>query len=138
MNIRYRVNAYDEQRLFNGNLDLDTDTVAHGSHVRLGSLDNIIHLSSYAIKLRKDIHLQDLQNLLTKFLRLNRVLGVGDSGVSGLRVCVLPARLLLRAHTRTGGSLSCIAGYVRLPGDGNKENRPPPCHNLLAQIRGTI
>lgn len=96
MNIRYRVNAYDEQRLFNEHLDLDTNAVARSSHVQLGSLDNIIHLSSYAVKLSKDIHLQDLQNLLTKFLRLNRVLGIGDSGVSSLRVHVLPVCLLAK------------------------------------------
>ena len=57
------------------------------SHVRLGSLDKIIRLGSYAKKLGVDIHLQDLQNLLTKFLRLNRMPATEDTDVSGFEVC---------------------------------------------------
>ncbi|KAF9784788.1 hypothetical protein BJ322DRAFT_1109498 [Thelephora terrestris] len=86
MDIRYRVNAYDEQCLFYKNVEPDINTVTHRSHVQLGSLDNIIHLSSYATKLRKDIHLQDLQKLLTEFLHLNRALNVKNSEIPGLQV----------------------------------------------------
>ncbi|KAF9789540.1 hypothetical protein BJ322DRAFT_1177836 [Thelephora terrestris] len=86
MNIRYRVNAFDEQCLFNGNLDEDTDAIAHRSHVQLGSLDSVIHLSSYAKKLGKDICLQDFQKILTTFLYLNRILNDKASEISGSRV----------------------------------------------------
>lgn len=88
MNIRYRVNAYDEQSLFNENPGPDTNTVAHCSHVRLGSLNKIIHLSSFAKKLSKDIELQDLRTLLAKFLRLNHILSVDNNEISGLQACV--------------------------------------------------
>lgn len=112
MDVRYRVNAYDEQSLFNENSRPDTDMVAHRSHVRLGSLNNIIHLSLYAQKLNKDIKLQDLQTLLKKFLHLNRILSVDNREVSGLQVHGYLHVHWLSAHTRTGGSLSRFAGDV--------------------------
>lgn len=92
MNIRHRVDAYDEQCLFgNESSGPSTDAPVSRSHVRLGSLDNIIHLSSYAKKLSKDIHLEDLQSLLTTFFRLNRVFCADLEGgtISGLKVGII-------------------------------------------------
>ena len=52
MNIRYRVDAYDEQHLFkNKRSGPGADASISHSHVRLGLLDNIVHLGSYAKKL---------------------------------------------------------------------------------------
>jgi hypothetical protein len=77
MSIRYQVDAQDEQCLFGDKSSaLDTDANIIHSHVRLGSLDGVIHLSSYAKKLEKDIHLQGLQDILIKFLHLNCVLNM--------------------------------------------------------------
>ena len=112
MDIRSRVDAYDEQRVF------EDKKPGHGanapvsrSHVRLGLLDNIVHLGSYAKKLGKDIHLQDLQKLLTAFLRLNRVFKAKDNATSELEVGVT---YICRqsAHACIGGPLSCITGHI--------------------------
>jgi len=90
MNIRYRVDAYDEQCLFdNESPGPDTDEPTICSHIKLGSLDEIIHLGSYAKKLSKDICLQDLQKLLTTFLRLNHVFDAEDNVISDFKVCDL-------------------------------------------------
>lgn len=87
MNIRYRVDAYDERQLFGSESSgPSTDASIRRSHVRLGSLDNMIHLGSYAKKLREDLRLQDLQGLLTTFLRLSRVFSAEDGAVSELKV----------------------------------------------------
>ena len=89
MNIRYRVDAYDEQHLFNDeSFGLDANGSIIRSHVQLGSLNNIIHLSSYAKKLNKDIHLRDLRKLLTTFLRLNRIFDAKDNVISDFKVCM--------------------------------------------------
>lgn len=93
MNIRYRVDAHDEQCLFeNGGPHLSTDPSAIHSHTRLGSLDGIMHVSSYAKKIRKDIHLQDLQKLLATFLRLGVVFDAKDNAISGFKVSVACVR----------------------------------------------
>ena len=84
MNIRYQVDAYDEKCLFNDKASSDADSggpIAR-SHVCLGSLENIIHLGSYTKKLGKVINLQTL----TTFLRLNRVISVGEHTISSFKV----------------------------------------------------
>ena len=84
--IRYRVEAHDKQSSFNSaDSGLDAD-VSVRSHVQPGSLDNIIHLKSYAKKLNADINLQDLQQLLTMFLRLNCVLATEYVDISTFQV----------------------------------------------------
>jgi len=99
-NIRYEVDAYDEQHLFGGeSSSLDTDASVH-SHIQLGSLEKIIHLSSYSKKLNKDIHLEDLQKLLTTFLHLNRVFDATDNVISDFEVC-MTCRSVGRALTLT-------------------------------------
>ena len=98
MNIRYQVDAYDDQCLFNDeDSGPNTNEPTIRSHIRLGSLDKIIHLGSYTKKLRKDIDLEDLQKLLTTFFRLNRL---SDTGPNVLPDCevhpthTLPAECL--------------------------------------------
>ena len=87
MNIRYRVDAYDDECSFDDvGPGPNTDASVTRSNVRLGSLDKIIHLSSYAKKLSIDIHLQDLQSLLATFLRLNRVPEAEGSAISSFEV----------------------------------------------------
>ena len=87
MSIRYRVDAYDEQCLFDDtDSSLSADVTITRSHIRLGSLDKIIHLSSYAKKLSTDIHLQNLQALLTAFFRLNHVIDTEESAISSFEV----------------------------------------------------
>ena len=108
--IRYRVDAYDEQCSFDQGSDVNTDTSVL-SHVRLGSLDNIMHLSSYAKKLNKDISLCDLPNLLTKFLLLSNVLNRKEIDISYFKVC-LTCFCWQSAHIPVGGSLSRIAGHI--------------------------
>jgi len=138
MNIRARVDAYDEQCLFeNKRSGLGADVSISHSHVRLGSLDNIVHLGSYAKKLGKDIRLQDLQGLLTTFLRLNRVFSAGDSMVPGLEVGLSYIRQQ-SAHAHIGGPLSCVTGHIRLPRDSNEEDGPTSCNDFLAWIWGEI
>jgi len=122
MNIRYRVDAYDEQCLFDDESSgLNADESVVRSHVQLGSLEKIIHLGSYAKKLGNDICLQDLQKLLTTFLHLNHVFDVEDNAISDFKVCDLRI-CWWSAHACIGGPLSCIAGHIRLPGDSNKED----------------
>jgi len=89
MNVRYRVDAYDELCSFgDASSDVDANAIIIRSHIRLGSLDKIIHLSSYAKKLSVDVRLPDLQTLLVKFLRLNRVLDTESDDISSFKVRV--------------------------------------------------
>lgn len=137
MDIRHRVDAYDEQSLFeNESSSPSTDAPVSRSHVRLGSLDNIIHLGSYAEKLSKDIRLEDLQNLLTTFFRLNRMFDANLEGstISGLKVGIT-YNYWQTAHACTGGPLPRVTGHVRLPRDSGEEDGPPSRHNFLAWIR---
>ena len=113
MNIRYRVDAYDEQCLFDddANLSLNANTPVTHSHVRLGSLDNTIHLSSYAKKLSIDIRLQGLQALLVTFLHLNHVIDIEENVISGFKVCDLHL-YRQNTHAHAGGPLSCATGHI--------------------------
>ena len=79
MNIRHRVDVYDEQQLFSTGSSLDANTPVTRSHIRLGSLDGIIHLCSYAKKLCEDLDLQNLQNRLSTFLHINHVFNAEDA-----------------------------------------------------------
>ena len=138
MNIRYRVDAYDEQQLFEDESSgPSAEASVSRSHVRLGSLDNVIHLGSYAKKLSKDIRLQGLRKLLTTFLRLSRVFSAEDSAIPELKVCVMCV-FRQSTHVHAGGPLSCVTGHIRLSRDSDEEDGPPSCHNLLAWIRGKI
>lgn len=120
-NIRYRVDAYDEQCLFDeARASPNTNESIVRSHIRLGSLDKAIHLGSYSKKLVSDIHLQDLQALLTTFLRLNHVFNTKDDAISYFQVCATCV-CWESALTCVGGPLPCVAGYVQLSGDGNEE-----------------
>ena len=94
MNIRYRLDAYDEYCMFNDGLPSDprADESITRSHVRLGSLDNIIHFVSYAKMLSKDIGLRDLRALLTTFLRLNHMPNPTDNAISGSEVWMVCLR----------------------------------------------
>ena len=87
VNIRYRVDAYDDECLFDDvGSGPDADASVTRSNVRLGSLDKIIHLGSYAKKLSIDICLQDFQSLLAAFLRLNHVPEAEASAISSFEV----------------------------------------------------
>ena len=139
MKIRYQVDAHDEQHLFkNESPDLNADLSVIHSHVRLGSLDKIMHLGSYAKKLGKDIHLQDLQELLAAFLRLNRVLDAKHDQISRFKVCMTSVCWQSIHVYVAGGPLSCIKGHVRLSGDCDEESGPPSHHGFLAWIGGQI
>ena len=85
MGIRYQVDAYDEEHLFNNKAshNPDTGTPTTCSHVQLGSLKKVIHLGSYAKMLGEAIN---LQALLIPFLRLSHVIGVGVHTASGFKV----------------------------------------------------
>ena len=114
MNIRHRVDAHDEQCLFeNDHSGPSTDASVSRSHVRLGSLDNPIHLSSYAKKLSKDIHLEDLQNLLVMFFRLNRVSNADLEGgvISRLKVGIT-YKHKQTAHNCSGGPLPRVTNHI--------------------------
>ena len=89
MSIRYRVDAHDEQHLFNetANSGFDADPSVTHSHVRLGSLDKTIHLSSYAKKLNIDICLEGLEGCLVTFLHLNHAIDIEESAMSSFKVC---------------------------------------------------
>ena len=140
MTIRHRVDAYDEQCVFEDESSgPDTDASISRSHVRLGSLDNTIHLSSYAKKLSGDICLRDLRDLLTLFFRLNHVFNADweDSAISELKVG-LTRMYWQSVHARPGGPLPRITGHVRLPRDSDKEDGPPSRHGFLARIWGEI
>jgi len=88
MSIRYCLDAYDEYSMFGDipNFDPHTDESLAHPHVRLGSLDKTIHFSSYAKKLSKDIGLHDLQEVLTTFLRLNRIINATNDTISNFEV----------------------------------------------------
>jgi len=97
VNIHHRVDAYDEQCLFeNESSGPSADAPVSRSHVRLGSLDNTIHLGSYAKRLSQDIRLQDLKNLLATFFHLNRVFDADseNSTISKLMVGMCDMHLL--------------------------------------------
>ena len=112
MNIRYRVDAYDEQRLFkNERSGPGADASVSHSHVWLGWLDNIVRLGLYAKKLSKDICLQDLQRLLTTFLHHNHVFNTRDVATAELKAGVM-CTCQKSAHVHIGGSLSRVAGHV--------------------------
>ena len=87
MDVRSRVDAYDEQHLF-GKTDpyLNADTAVVHSHVRLGSLDKVMHLRTLAETLSADIHLENLQQLLATFLHLNNVLNTESKDLSRFQV----------------------------------------------------
>ena len=135
-NIRHRVDTYDEQCLFeNESSGPSTNAVISRSHVRLGSLDNMIHLSSYAKKLSRDIGLRDLRNLLAMFFRLNRVFNsdLEDGTISELKVGTTFI-CWQNVHTRSGNPLPRTTGHIRLPGNSGEEDGPPPRHDFLAWI----
>lgn len=88
MNIHYCLDTYDEHRLFgDGQIPDDADEPFVCSHVQLGSLGKVMHLSSYVQKLSKDIGLENLQVLLTTFLHLNHVPNAADIPIHDFEVC---------------------------------------------------
>ena len=118
MSVRYQVDVYDEQHSLNDtSTTLDANTLASAapspSHVRLGSLNNILHLGSYAKKLSIDIHLDNFQELLSRFFFLNRVFGARDEMMApDSKVCIAHAYVSRALILHAGGSLSSPTGHV--------------------------
>jgi len=88
VNVRSRLDAFDEYCAFNNGLSHgpSVDEPVARSHVRLGSLDKIIHFGSLAEILSKHIGLRDLRATLATFLRLNRVPNATENVISTAEV----------------------------------------------------
>ena len=88
MNVRSHLDAFDEYCAFNNGLihGPGVDEPVTRSHVRLGSLDKIIHFSSLAEILSKHIGLHDLRATLATFLRLNCIPNATDNVISSAEV----------------------------------------------------